>query len=220
MTSSGRASGWPTTVGLTIALFAVPAISLLFKLAGFTKADSSAVVVRELIILALCGALLWIVRVGEELPMSSIGLKRQPIGQGIIWIVGVMVLFAGVLFLCLGVILPALGLTYGSGSGPAVSPLVTTLVVARAGIVEELFYRGYAIERIGSLTGSPVLAATIPLIIFAGAHFSQGAAGVLIALCVGAAATGIYMWKRNLVILIVAHFLLDFIPNVILPLLG
>jgi membrane protease YdiL (CAAX protease family) len=131
-----------------------------------------------------------------------------------------MAAFAAALFLCLGVVLPALGLKYGSGGGPAASLLVTALVVARAGLAEEIFYRGYAIERIQALTGNRAVAALVPLIMFASFHFSQGIAGILVALFVGAVATTVYLWKRNLVILIAAHFLLDFIPNVLLPLVS
>ena len=96
---------------------------------------------------------------------------------------------------------------------------VSLLLYARAGIAEEVFYRGYAIERIEALTGSRAMAAAVPLLIFAGSHFSQGVAGLLITFTIGAIATAIYLWKRNLVILIAAHFMVDFIPNVLLPLL-
>ena len=54
----------------------------------------------------------------------------------------------------------------------------------------------------------------------AGGHFSQGVAGILITFVIGAIATAIYLWKRNLLILIVAHFMVDFIPNVLLPLIA
>jgi membrane protease YdiL (CAAX protease family) len=213
----GRA--W-TYAGLALALFGIPVVNWIFKLAGFTRNDDGAIVVRELAILALVALLLWIIRSGERLPLSSIGLKRQPIGPAILWTLAAMVAFAAALFLCLGLLLPALGLTYGSQGGPAVSLAVTTLVVMRAGIAEEVFYRGFAIERIEALTGSRPIAAVVPLILFAGFHFSQGIAGVLIALFVGAAATAIYLWKRNLPILIAAHFTLDFVPNVLIPLIA
>jgi membrane protease YdiL (CAAX protease family) len=209
-----------TYLGLAIALFAIPAANLIFKLAGFTRNDDGAIIVRELAILALVGFLLWLVRSGERLPLSSIGLRRQPIGQAILWTLVTMVAFAAALFLCLGLLLPALGMTYGSQGAPAVSLAVTTLVVARAGIAEEIFYRGYAIERIEALTGSRAVAAIVPLLLFAGFHFSQGIAGVIISFFVGAAATAIYLWKRNLLILIAAHFTLDFVPNVLMPLLA
>lgn len=209
-----------TYAGLAIALFGIPAVNLIFKLAGFTRADDNAIVVRELAILALVGFLLWIVRSGERLSLSSIGIKRQPIGPAILWTLAAMVAFAAALFFCIGLLLPALGMTYGSQGAPAVSLAVTTLVVMRAGIAEEIFYRGFAIERIEALTGSRAVAAVVPLVMFAGFHFSQGVAGVLIAFFVGAAATAIYLWKRNLLILIAAHFTLDFIPNVLIPLVA
>lgn len=209
-----------TYAGLAVALFGIPAANLVFKLAGYTRADDNAIVVRELAILALVGFLLWIIRTGERLPLSSIGIRRQPIGPAILWTVIAMIAFAAALFLCLGLLLPALGMTYGSQGGPAVSLAVTTLVVMRAGIAEEIFYRGFAIERIEALTGSRALAALVPLVMFAGFHFSQGMAGVIIAFFVGAAATAIYLWKRNLVILIAAHFTLDFVPNVLIPLVA
>lgn len=208
-----------TYAGLAIALFAIPAASLAFRLAGFTRGDSNAVVVRELVVLSLVGLLLWIVRAGERLPYSSIGLKSQPFGSALIWTLGTLLAFAAAVFVSLGLLLPALGLTYGSSAGPAVSLGVTLLVVLRAGVAEEVFYRGFAIERIEALTGSRTVAAIVPLILFAAFHYSQGVAGVIIALCVGAVATAIYLWKRNLIILIAAHFLIDFIPNVLIPLI-
>ncbi len=213
----GRA--W-TYAGLAIALFGIPAANLIFKLAGFTRADDHAIVVRELAILALVGILLWIVRNGERLPLSSIGIRRQSLGSALLWTFVAMIAFAAALLFCLGLLLPALGLTYGSQGAPAVSLIVTTLVVMRAGIAEEVFYRGFAIERIEALTGSRAVAAIVPLILFAGFHFSQGIAGVLISFFVGAAATAIYLWKRNLLILVAAHFTLDFVPNVLIPLIA
>jgi membrane protease YdiL (CAAX protease family) len=36
----------------------------------------------------------------------------------------------------------------------------------------------------------------------------------------GAVLTALYLWKRNLWVVIASHFLVDFIPNVVLPLLS
>ena len=129
-----------------------------------------------------------------------------------------MLVFGAGIAACL-VVFQVIGLSYGSSSGPAVPLGVSLLLYARAGIAEEVFYRGYAIERIEALTGSRAIAAAIPLLIFAGSHFSQGLAGILITFVLGAIATAFYLWKRNLLILIIAHFMVDFVPNVLLPLL-
>jgi membrane protease YdiL (CAAX protease family) len=45
-------------------------------------------------------------------------------------------------------------------------------------------------------------------------------AGVFLALVLGAILTGFYLWKRNLLAVIVAHFMVDFIPNILFPLLS
>jgi len=207
-----------TYAGLIIALFATPAIVILFKVAGFTRADFAATVVRELIILALVAILLWIIRSREKLPLSSIGLEPHKILPTLLWSLAAMVLFGAGIAACL-IIFPLFGLSYGASSGPAVPLGVSLLLYARAGIAEEVFYRGYAIERIEALTGNRAIAAALPLLIFASGHFSQGVAGILITLVIGAIATAIYLWKRNLLILIIAHFMVDFIPNVLLPLI-
>jgi membrane protease YdiL (CAAX protease family) len=211
------ARSW-TYVGLAIALFGAPAVAILFKVAGFTRADFGATVVRELIILALVAVLFWIIRSREKLPLSSIGLRRQKIVPTLLWSLAAMLMFGVGIAACL-VVFPLIGLSYGSSSGPAVPLGVSLLLYARAGIAEEVFYRGYAIERIEALTGNRAIAAAVPLLIFASGHFSQGIAGILITLVIGAIATAIYLWKRNLVILILAHFMVDFIPNVLLPLI-
>ena len=91
---------------------------------------------------------------------------------------------------------------------------------ASPGISEEVLYRGYAIERLQSITGSKWIAAAISLILFAAFHFRQGLAGVVLAFVLGAILTAFYLWKRNLVANITAHFLVDFIPNVLLAGLG
>jgi len=207
-----------TYAGLAIALFGAPAVVVLFKLAGFGRADFGATVVRELIILALVAILFWIIRTREKLPLSSIGLRSQKVGPAALWSLAVVLMFGVGIAACL-LVFPLIGLSYGSSSGPAVPLGVSLLLYARAGIAEEVFYRGYAIERIEALTGNRVMAAAIPLLIFAGGHFSQGFAGILITFVIGAIATAIYLWKRNLLILIIAHFMVDFIPNVLLPLL-
>jgi membrane protease YdiL (CAAX protease family) len=207
-----------TYLGLAIALFGAPAVVVLFKLAGFTRADLGATVVRELIIFALVAILFWIIRSREKLPLSSIGLKRQKIVPTLLWSLAVMLMFGLGIAACL-IALPLIGLSYGSSSGSVVPMGVSLLLYARAGIAEEVFYRGYAIERIEALTGNRAIAAAVPLLIFAGSHFSQGVAGILITFVIGAIATAIYLWKRNLLILIIAHFMVDFIPNVLLPLI-
>ena len=48
------------------------------------------------------------------------------------------------------------------------------VIVFRAGFVEELFYRGFAIERLQSLGWPKAAAALVPLAIFAALHYTGG----------------------------------------------
>jgi membrane protease YdiL (CAAX protease family) len=108
---------------------------------------------------------------------------------------------------------------YGHGPGSAAFeklPLwLITLIVIRAGVVEELFYRGYAIERLQAVGLRPAWAAGIPLIIFALGHWTGGAANILIALALGAILTGFYVWRRDLVANMIGHGSVDFVANVL-----
>ena len=74
---------------------------------------------------------------------------------------------------------------------------LVTLIVVRAGVVEELFYRAYAIERLQALGLNRYLAAAIPLAIFAAAHWTGGWANIVIALALGAILSASYLWRRE-----------------------
>lgn len=207
-----------TIAGLVIALFGLPAVVAIYNWQVSAPSDTT-IALREILILALTALLLWIVATRERLPLSSIGLMFDRPGRSLLR--GLVLL--AVIFAVLLAILAAystLGIKYGEGARIAPSLGVTLLTVIRAGVSEEIFYRGFALERIESLSGSKWIAATIVILLFAAFHYRQGLAGVFIALVTGAILTGFYLWKRDLLAAITAHFLVDFIPNVALPLLG
>jgi membrane protease YdiL (CAAX protease family) len=176
----------------------------------------SATLTRELLLFVLAGLLVWIIVRGERLPLSSVGLRSSKIGNTMLLALGVCVALGVASAAVLGA-LHVLGLPLPSSTGYVPPPLVMTLVVVRAGIVEELFYRGYAIERLEWLTKSKWIAAVVPLTFFTLAHFKGGISGMAVALVLGAVLTFFYMWKRNLAANMIGHFLIDFIPNVLLP---
>jgi len=69
------------------------------------------------------------------------------------------------------------------------------------------------------LTGNRAFAVVFPLILFGLFHYRQGWAGIIIAFLTGAVLTAVYLYKRNLWIGIIVHFLVDFTPNILLPML-
>ena len=112
-------------------------------------------------------ALLVIIRRGERLPLTSVGIGTCPWWKSILWGLAMTIICA----------LMAFGIVHATHYGGADNPTVAAFsklpvwllvfIIFRAGVVEELFYRGYAIERLESLGLNRFWAVVIPLTIFA-----------------------------------------------------
>ncbi len=211
-----------TSVGLAIALFAMPLVVGLFNVLDIPVTARN-VLLREAVVFGCAAALAFVIRGREHLGWDSVGLQRPRLGNTALWVLITMAAAVGAVALAFGVS-TLFGWKIGDSPSAAAFgalPLwVVFLVVLRAGFVEEFFYRGYAIERLEAATGSRLVAAGLPLLLFAAFHYRQGWAGITIALFSGAVLTAVYLSKRNLWITITTHFLVDLIPNVLVPLFG
>ena len=209
-----------TIFGLGIALLGLPIIVLASRSLASDPTAAASIFMRETVILALLGILFWLIVKKEKLSLSSIGLGEHKIGSSVFWGLGGMLALVAGLAACLAVFAVA-GISYGSSGGASgVSKWAVLMTVIRAGVAEEVFYRGYAIERLEALTGKKWVAVAIPLILFAAFHYRQGMPGIFLAFVLGAILTGLYLWKRNLLANIIAHFLIDFVPNILLPIIS
>ena len=204
---------WAATwVGLFIALFGMLIVRAAVY-AFYPPYSFAAAFWRESLNWVCAIALLFIIRLGERLPFRSVGIGRATIKSSLAW-GGIIAVVCGVL----GFAIAALTHYNGGSSGAALAKLplwLTTLIVLRAGVLEELFYRGYAIERLVGLGLNRFWAGLIPLLIFGVAHWTGGWANIVIALVLGAALTFFYLWRRDLVANMIGHFLVDFISNVL-----
>src|SRR5436189_3605690 len=134
-----------TLAGLLVSLFAMVAIRYAFAF-FVPEITFASAILKETLIWASAAALLFIIRCGEHLSFRSIGLGTCRWWKSIAWGLVIAIVSAGVVG----------GLAYltGYGHGPGSAafeklPLwLITVIVLRAGVVEELFYRGYAIERL------------------------------------------------------------------------
>jgi uncharacterized protein len=211
----------PTAVGLAIALFGLPVFMAMYRAITGENHSNWQVLARELAIFLLVGLLLWIVKRWEHLPLSSIGLRvnmlRASLLRGLWLAVIVLAVTVGLYLLLRGV-----GIRLGEEHGSVFHPslLAVTVSMLRAGVAEEIFYRGFAIERLQSITGSKLLAGVVPLTIFAVSHYRQGVGGIIAAFVLGGILTAAYMKFRDLLANITAHFLGDFVLNVVLPLVS
>lgn len=201
-----------TWAGLAISLFAMVVIRQVFVFFA-PEITFGAALLKEASIWLSALALILITRRGEHFPMRSIGLGTARWWKSILW--GFVIAVAS------AVVVGALAYVTGYGNGPGSAafeklPLwLITAIVLRAGIVEELFYRGYAIERLRMIGLGRFWSVAIPLVIFSFGHWSGGAANILIALAAGLILTGFYLWRRDLAANMIGHGLVDFVANVL-----
>jgi len=201
-----------TWAGLAISLFAMVAIRQVFVF-FVPEATFGSAILKEALIWLNAIALILIIRRGEHLPLRSIGIGTARWWKSLSWGFVIAVVSA--------VVVGALAYVtqYGHGPGSAAFerlPLwLITAIVFRAGVVEELFYRGYAIERLQLIGLNRFWAVAIPLVIFSLGHWSGGAANIFIAFAAGLILTGFYLWRRDLVANMIGHGLVDFVANVL-----
>jgi membrane protease YdiL (CAAX protease family) len=208
-------------VGLLLALGLIPALA-------FYKNGSKAEPINQSRVLLItwggCLSLVALMLLWEARPLSSIGIVW---GNYTAWAIGA--LLGGTISAISGASvyfsLRAGKPIVGEGAEQGLTRLISTPLwfrcacVLTAGITEEIVFRGYAIERLRELTGSPWLAVAIPLAVFVLAHLSAWSAGHLAGVFVaGGLLTGLYVWRQDLVACMIAHALMD-APLIFLPVL-
>lgn len=88
------------------------------------------------------------------------------------------------------------------------------LLSLRAGFTEEIIYRGYMLDRLGRLGGSHWFGVIGSIALFTIMHFGgwQATQLILVALA-GTLFTALYLWKRNIMVCIIAHATLDLLAG-------
>jgi uncharacterized protein len=152
------------------------------------------------------------VRFVERRPLASIGLKI-PTSRSFAWgAVAALVAIVGIAGIYL-VLFPVLHLSENTAAMTSLlhlAPWLNALIIARAAVFEEIFYRGFTIERVAELTHLRWLAAGVSLAAFTYAHLGYwGWNHLFVAGFGGIVLTALYLWRRDLVSNMVAHFLTD-----------
>jgi uncharacterized protein len=194
------------TVVLLIA-FNVPFTDLVGRATTLT-----ATLEREAVYWMATAVILAYVRFIERRPLASIGL-RIPTWRSLGWgALAAFVAIGGMAGIYL-VLFPMLHLSENAAAMASIAhlaPWLNALIIARAAVFEEIFYRGFTIERITELTHLRWLAAVVSLATFTYAHLSYwGWSHLIIAGFGGLVLTGLYLWRRDLVSNMIAHFLTD-----------
>ncbi len=224
MTDSDERRLAPFTVfGLFVALVLPVAVTLITLLRGSGGAITASYAEFGLVLhWSILGLLLAIVLYGERRPLSSIGVRRLTL-----WTVAIGLL-AGIVLTLSNPLIAALGaaLSVPRDDGATMHGLfalplgLRAALAITAGIYEETLFRGYAVERLIRLTGRRWLAGLVSVVAFTLAHWSYwGAAQLFPIAIIATLVTALYLWRRNLVVNIVAHATTDAIGLLLGPLL-
>lgn len=204
-----------TWIGLLISMFSINSINLVFKSIYGSQLNNSQMILKELLIFGVVGILLFYIIPKEKLTLSSIGLHGRHWGKSLLWALLLVVVGFALVLGCIELSKLA-GWKFGESKAfDKLSAFVITFITIRAGVAEEIFMRGFLLERLTSITGKKWIAFLISTIPFGLFHYTQGYAGILISTVAGGMFALFYFWKKDLKANIIGHFLIDFIPNVL-----
>lgn len=189
-----------TLVGLTLALFAPPALVTL------PAVDTE--VIGNVLKWILATAVLAIAVFWEDESLSSVGFVRPRLVE-VLWILFLVIVSVAV-FALTDPLINALGLpTQQDIEQPS---LVYGLFTAfTAGVTEEILYRGYPVERLVTVGYRPVTAGAVTWLLFVFAHLLSGyPSGNLVQISIAALViTAVYVRTRSLFPVVVGHILVD-----------
>ena len=208
-----------TLVGLFLALIVpllTPVVDSLFYGAEQTSARIEWGIAVHWVNLA---ALIAVVILAERQSLPSIGLRSLR------WWTIPLGLLAGVAITALsGVLVRALGVSSDQHFATFLQSLPFSerlLLVITAGVFEETLYRGYALERLASAFDSKWVAAAMTVAFFTLAHLpAVGLAHLLPIFIVSLFVTLLYLWRRDLVVNVVAHVTIDGVGLLLVPILA
>jgi membrane protease YdiL (CAAX protease family) len=210
----------PVGIGLFISLFGITLIGELVRKLNFQPDTYAAQILfsdfRKWI---LTGILIAIIFFWEKRNLSSIKILKPEV-KTLLMAVGFGVISVVVGVLSLGIFYNVLELKQPEAlSSVGNLPLIIKLItITTAAITEEIFYRGYAIERIGEITNNYKIGAVISGLIFIAIHYpAWGLAGAIPQIIFAIFLIGFYLYKRNLIACIVMHWVINFLMIVVVP---
>ncbi len=209
MARDQRRKWFLVSIGLVLA-FGLPELHLGQRLAPGDDLRSNAV--AEVLFWFIGLTIIGYVVLVERRPLSSIGLWRPGWRTFVYGLLGAIAMFASVI-LSYAVLFPLLGLKMNQEAVEHITrnPFwFQILMFLRAGVVEEVLYRGYPIERVQELTGNKWVAALLSVVVFTAVHLSGWGGAQLVVVALGAIILALlYLWRRDLVCNMIAHFLVD-----------
>lgn len=206
------------TVGIIIAIvlfFASLVISKVFK-EVLSLSDESSLFISRLAIWLAFAVLFVYVRQIEKQPLLLWQEKKYSFGYYILSVITTILVVVAVLIV-FSIIWTLLGLKKDSDSLKKIlevfrhNHFLILLTCLTAGITEELVFRGYIMPRLQLLFNKTYLSVIISSLIFGLIHFGYGTALNVIGPFIIGLVFAIHYYKyRNIKILIICHFLWDY----------
>lgn len=196
-------------IGLFLGM-ALPSLGVGHWIAPGTDLPSMAA--REVVFWTITAALLFHATKIEGRGLSSLGF-RPPTVWTLAWGAAFGLIITAV-FMVMGILV--IRVLHLKGNAAAARPLFTAplwfrvLLVFRAAVIEEILYRAYPIERVEALTRSKWIAAAVSVVGFALAHLEYwGPVQLLFVAPAGVVLTALYIWRRDILCNMLAHFITD-----------
>jgi uncharacterized protein len=168
----------------------------------------------------LCVVIIGIVVWWEKQPLNSLWLRPLQ-WQSFAWGGGLTLFSILMLFPCTEWVRTAVGLPgYARGMETAlVYPVwLRVFTVLTAGIVEETMFRGFAVTRLLQLGGNSLLAIGVSSAMFAALHLPVWGTGPSLGFLIGGlVTTAFFVWRQDLLAMIIAHVAIDMWSLVITP---
>lgn len=206
----GSRTTHPVTIfGIGLALFG-PLVQVLISF--FTDIEVTSIGVA-VYLWVLTGVLCAIIIGIEDRSLTSVGLRRPNRWDAVVavglWI-ALMFLLGG-----WGELLGQLGIEGTEGGGSNDLGLHWMLFSAvTVAVVEEFLYRGYGLECLEAVTGSTWIAGLVTATVFVLIHSATSVAQMLLVIPAAVLLTVVYIWRRNLFVVMFAHVAINSFPLV------
>jgi hypothetical protein len=204
------------TIVSIVLFFAALVVSKLFK-DVLLLSDEAALFSSRIAIWVALAALFIYVRQIEKQPLLLWQEKKYSIGYYILSVITILLLVVAVLIV-FSIVWTLLGLKKDSNSLNKIIDIfrhnhfLVVLTCLTAGITEELVFRGYMMPRLKLLFNKTYLSIIISSVIFGLIHFGYGTAlNVIGPFIIGLVFALHYYKYRNIKILIICHFLWDYV---------
>jgi uncharacterized protein len=221
--SSSRSQTVPAISGLLVAWGGTAVlVSPLARLA--TDATSALTgILGQIALWLLCATVVGIVIFWEKRPLESLWLKpfqwQSLAWAGVLVLVSLLAIFPITEWVRKAVGLP--GYTAGMETALAYPGGQRVFAVLTAGVVEETLFRGFAVTRLLQLGAGMPLAIGVSSAVFAALHLPVWGSGPSLAFFLGGlATTAFFVWRRDLLAMIIAHVAIDMWGLVVSPVIS